>query len=137
MGAQREPRRASRASLGKMVRPTLPVVSEEMKAWAAALVTELADWPGVSGRPMFGLTALYRGKRIFAVLPHTHGMGSPNSVAFKLENAGPRVLARIRREPRLQTTMMRARRWFVFELTSDRDLKDALDWLGRAYEAAG
>jgi len=31
---------------------------------------------------------------------------------------------------------MQARRWFAFELSSDRDLKDALDWLGRAYEAA-
>jgi hypothetical protein len=31
---------------------------------------------------------------------------------------------------------MRASRWFVFELDSDRDLKDALRWLNGAYEAA-
>ena len=32
--------------------------------------------------------------------------------------------------------MMQASRWFVFELSSDSDLNDALDWLRRAYEAA-
>ena len=63
-------------------------------------------------------------------------MGSANSLAFKMEGAGPRVLGRLSKDPRIQTTMMQARRWFVFELSSDRDLKDALDWLGRAYQAA-
>jgi hypothetical protein len=121
----------------KRSRPRLPPVSEEMKAWSAALEAELADWPRVSARPMFGLKALYRGKRIFAVLPRTRAMGSANSLAFKLEAATPRVLARLRKDSRIQTTMMQARRWFVFELSSDRDLKDALVWLGRAYEAAG
>jgi TfoX/Sxy family transcriptional regulator of competence genes len=118
-------------------RPKLPPVSEEMKAWSAALEAELADWPRVSVRAMFGFKALYRGKRIFAVLPRTRGMGTANSLAFKLEDAGPRVLARLRREPRIQTTMVQARRWFAFEVSSDRDLRDALSWLERAYQAAG
>lgn len=117
-------------------RPRLPAVSDEMKAWSAALGTEIAGWPRVSCRPMFGFTALYRGKRIFAILPRTRGMETPNSLAFKLEQAGPRVLARLRGESRIQTTVMKASRWFVFELSSDADLKNALDWLGRAYEAA-
>lgn len=117
-------------------RPKLPPVSEEMKAWSAALDAELADWPRVSARAMFGFKALYRGKRIFAVLPRTRAMGTANSLAFKLEDAAPRVLARLRKDSRIQTTIMQARRWFVFELSSDRDLKDALDWLARAYEAA-
>jgi len=85
---------------------------------------------------MFGLKALYRGNRIFAILPRTRGMGAANVLAFKLEDAGPRVLARLRKDSRIKTTMMQARRWFVFELSSDHDLNDALDWLGRAYEAA-
>jgi hypothetical protein len=123
-------------SINKSPRPRLPVVSEEMKAWAAALAEELAGWPGVSSRPMFGLTAFYRGKQIFAVLPRTRGMGSPSSVAFKLPKAGPRVLARLRGEERISTTVMQASRWFVFELATDQDLKGALEWLGRAYEAA-
>jgi hypothetical protein len=121
----------------KRSRPRLPPASEQMKAWSAALEAELADWPRVSARAMFGFKALYRGKRIFAVLPRTRAMGSANSLAFKLEVAAPRVLARLRKDSRIQTTMMHAGRWFVFELASDRDLKDALEWLGRAYEAAG
>jgi hypothetical protein len=108
-----------------------------MKAWSAALGAEIAGWPSVSSRPMFGFTALYRGERIFAILPRTRGMETPNSLAFKLEEAGPRVLARLHGESRIQTTAMRASQWFVFELSSDGDLKDALGWLGRAYEAAG
>jgi hypothetical protein len=107
-----------------------------MKAWAAALEAEVTGWPRVSTRPMFGFTALYRGTKIFAILPRTRGMGSPSSLAFKLEDAGPRLLTKLQAETRLSTTVMRATRWFVFELDSDRDLKDALRWLNRAYEAA-
>jgi hypothetical protein len=120
----------------KTSRHSLPAISEEMKAWSAALEAELIEWPRVSGRAMFGFNALYHGKRIFAVLPRTRGVGNSNSLAFKLEGAGPRVLARLIKDPRVKSTMMQARRWFAFELSSDRDLKDALDWLGRAYEAA-
>ena len=117
-------------------RPKLIPASEEMKAWAAALGEELGTWPRVTSRAMFGFTALYRGKQIFAVLPRTKGMGSANSLAFKLPKAGPRTRARLNADPRISTTVMQATRWFVFELFSDRDLNDALDWLGKAYEAA-
>jgi hypothetical protein len=117
-------------------KPRLIAISEEMKAWAAALEAEVTGWPRLSTRPMFGFTALYRGKHIFAILPRTRGMGSANSLAFKLENAGPRLQRRLREESRISTTVMRASRWFVFELACDSDLNDALEWLSRAYEAA-
>jgi hypothetical protein len=120
----------------KTSRHSLPVISEEMKAWSAALEAELIEWPRVSSRTMFGFNALYRGKRIFAVLPRTRGIGNSNSLAFKLEGIGPRILAGLTKDPRIKSTVMRASRWFAFEVSSDRDLKDALDWLGRAYEAA-
>jgi len=123
-----------RAAKGKL--PRLTLISEEMKAWSTALAAELTSWPHVSSRPMFGFIALYRGKRIFAILPRTRGMGSANSLAFKLEDPGPRRLAQLQADRRLSTTVMRAKRWFVFELTSKRDLNDALDWLGRSYAAA-
>jgi hypothetical protein len=120
----------------KTSRHRLPAISEEMKAWSAALEAELIEWPRVSSRAMFGFNALYRGKRIFAVLPRTRGMGNSNSLAFKLESTGPRVLAQLRKDPRISTTTMQASRWFAFELSSDRDVKDALDWIGLAYKAA-
>jgi hypothetical protein len=108
-----------------------------MKAWSAALADEVTTWPGLSTRPMFGLTALYRRGKIFAVLPRTRGMETPNSLAFKLESVGPRILARARRDPRIAFTEMQKARWLRFEITSDTDLHAVLDWLGRAYAAVG
>ncbi len=121
----------------KKPRSKLPPVSEEMKAWSVALAAEIESWPAVTARPMFGLTALYRRQRIFAVLPRTRGMESPNSLAFKLPDPSPRMLARLQNEQRIRSTVMHKSRWFTFELSSDRDMRDALDWLGRAYETAG
>jgi hypothetical protein len=120
----------------KRFRPRMPVVSEEMKAWAAALEAEVADWPRVSHKPMFGMMALYRGSHIFAILPQTRALGSASSLAFKLEKSKPSTLAAIERESRILTTSMKARRWYLFEMSTDSDLRDALVWLRRAYEAA-
>jgi hypothetical protein len=116
-------------------RPRLPKVSEQMKAWGAALAADLETWPLVRSRPMFGLTAWYRQDKIFAVLPKTRAMGSPNSLAFKLPSTNPRLLARIRKDARIAATEMQKARWFIFELSCDADLHDALAWLSRAYEA--
>ena len=114
----------------------MPVASEEIRAWSAALEAEALTWPNVSRRPMFGLVGLYRGDHIFAALPRTRALGSPDSLAFKLEKASTRALAKIQREPRIQTTIMKARRWYLFELSSTADLRDALSWLHQAYKAA-
>ena len=133
-------RKASRAPRkGKPTtrpRPRLPAVSEQMKAWTAALAADLESWPEVKTRPMFGLTAWYRRNSIFAVLPKTRAMDSPNALAFKLPSAGPRLLVRIRKESRIAFTEMQKARWYTFGLSCDADLHDALEWLGRAYEAA-
>ncbi len=120
----------------KKPRPKLPAVSEQMKAWSAALAAEVETWPAVTARPMFGFTALYRRKRIFAVVPRTRGMETPNSLAFKLLAPSPRMMTRLRNEQRVRPTVMHQSRWFTFELSSDRDVRDALDWLSRAYETA-
>ena len=87
-------------------RPRLPKVSDEMKAWSAALAAEFVGLPDVATRPMFGLTALYLKGKIFAALPRARGMETPNSLAFKLETAKPRVLARAKRDPRVSFTQM-------------------------------
>lgn len=117
-------------------RPKLPPISEAMQAWSAALRAETGDWPGVSLRSFFGFTALYRRDRIFALLPRTRAMETPNSLAFKLQSPAPRLLARMRKDPRIGSTEMQKARWFTFELTADGDLHHALDWLARAYDAA-
>ncbi len=85
---------------------------------------------------MFGFTALYWRTRIFAVLPRTRGMESPNALAFKLASAGPKILARARLDPRIQTANLLKEHWWTCELSSDADLRPALGWLSQAYEAA-
>ena len=110
--------------------------SEEMKAWAAALAAETATWPQVESRVFFGFTALYREDKIFALLPRTRALEPPNSIAFKLQSAGPRMVAPARRDSRIGHTEMQKARWFTFALSGESDLRDVLEWLLRAYEAA-
>ncbi len=109
-----------------------------MKAWTAALAAEAASWPSVSARPFFGFTALYRGDKMFAALPRTRGWESAKSLAFKLESREPAVSARLKEDSHvgIWSSPLREARWFSFELTSDADIHGALDWLGRAYDAA-
>src|SRR5260370_8418263 len=65
-------------------RPKMPPISEEMKQWSAMLKTELIGWPQVAYRPMFGMSGMYRRKKIFAALPVTRGFDTPNSIIFNL-----------------------------------------------------
>jgi len=115
----------------------LEKISEEMKVWSGLLAEEVLGWPDVVAKPMFGLTALYRGPAVFAMLPKTRALGSPNVVAFKLVGASAKVMGQLKRDPRIQETMFAAAKWFAFEMESEEDLRGVLEWLGVAYEAAG
>ncbi len=121
----------------KSSRPKLPVVSEQTRAWSAALAGEINGWPQVTTRAFFGLTALYREDKIFAVLPRTRGMETPNSFGFKFETVPTSLRARLENDSRIGSTRMQNARWFTFELSSDADLHEGLEWLSRAYGAAG
>jgi hypothetical protein len=107
-----------------------------MKAWAAALAGELATWPKIKSRVFFGFTAVYREDKIFALLPRTRALEPPNSVAFKLESAGPRILAQARRDSRVGRAEVQKARWFTFTVGTKADLRDALSWLLKAHKAA-
>jgi hypothetical protein len=120
----------------KSLRPRLPVVSEQMKAWSAALASEVSEWPEGATRSFFGFTAFYRKDRIFALLPRTRGIQTSNSLAFKFDGPPPRILERLDQDSRVGSTQMQKTRWFTFDLSSDADLREALEWLGLAYEAA-
>jgi len=108
-----------------------------MKAWSAALAAEIADWPNVNTRSFFGFTALYRRDKLFGLLPRTRAMETANSLVFKLEAPARQLLARLRSDSRVGSAVMKKARWFTFEMATDADLRDALDWLGRGYDAAG
>ena len=116
-------------------RPVLLPASEEMKHWAALLGGEVETWPDVSTRPMFGFVSYYRGKQIFAALPKTRTMGSPNSFIFKVGEGSP-LKAKARSDPRIDSADLAKARWLTFAISSEGDLRDALRWLDRAYLAA-
>ena len=116
--------------------PSMPPISEQMKAWSAALAAEIEDWPQVSQKVFFGFTALYRGKNMFAVLPRTRCIENRNAIAFPIDGPKPSVRGRLDSDHRIGSIDRNNTRWFTFELSSDSDLHDALNWLGDAYDAA-
>jgi hypothetical protein len=118
-----------------VARPKLLPVSEETRRWSAMLGSEMVSWPGVIVKRMFGLRALYRGKRIFAALPKSRGFGPDASVLLKFDPMSPALLKRAESDLRVHINSP-GERWFSFTLTSDTDLHDALDWLSHSYEAA-
>jgi hypothetical protein len=121
----------------KLPRPNMPRISEEMKQWSAMLGSELSTWPKVTTRPMFGLRGFYRGKKIFAALPVTRAIKNPNSLIFRIKPMPPDLLKRAKKEPRIDTeTRAPGAKWFVFELNSEADFRDALWWINQAYDHA-
>ena len=116
-------------------RVKLSPVSDQMKAWSSALAAELVDWPQLTQKSFFGFTTLYRGKTMFGALPRTRGFQG-NSVAFRLDHASRGILDRIDKDARIAAFDKDKKRWFLFELSSDADLHEALDYLATAFEAA-
>jgi hypothetical protein len=112
-------------------RPRMPRAPEEMRQWSELLMAEALRWQNTSSRPMFGMTALYRGKTIFAALPRTRAIGTRHSIAFKL----PRRSEVAEADMRIITDRPGAK-WLTFELNSGEDIPDALRWLEKAYEQA-
>jgi hypothetical protein len=80
----------------------LPPVSDQMKAWSAALAAEAAEWPRATVRSFFGFNALYRGDDIFGILPRTRSFGNGNLLAFRIDDAKDRIKARLEKDPHIQ-----------------------------------
>ncbi len=95
------------------------------------LAAEVAAWRRVRSKPMFGLVSFYRNDKIFAAVPRTRAVRSPNSIILKFhaENAETR-------EARRRLQQYPAMRWLAFEVRSEKDLHAALEWLEVAYRAA-
>ena len=111
-------------------------VSDQMKAWSSALAAEFQDWPQVTQKSFFGFTALYRGKRMFGLLPRTKSVFTPNAVAFRFNSLSRAVKSLLEKDSRVSAFDKHKTSWFIFELSSDSDLHDALDYLGHAFDAA-
>ncbi|HLZ90659.1 MAG TPA: hypothetical protein VKQ28_03005 [Candidatus Acidoferrum sp.] len=108
--------------------------SEETRQLSALLGSELSTWPKVTTRPMFGLRGFYRGKKIFAALPVTRAIRNPNALIFRIQAMPSALLARARKEPRIDTgNAAPSAKWLAFTLKSEADFREALWWLNQAY----
>ena len=121
-----------RTNTERRPRPKLPRIPEEMRQWSDLLLREILGWPNVSSRPMFGMTAVYRGKAIFGVLPRTRAMDTPYSVSFKILLRNPSLQKRLEADLRILPSTRDAK-WISFELQSGEDLPDAIRWFAQAY----
>jgi 5-methylthioribose kinase len=79
--------------------PVLLPVSDEVKAWSAALAAEITEWPLAVARSFFGFNALYRGDHIFGMLPRTRSFGNGNLLAFRIDDLSDRRKARLQKDP--------------------------------------
>jgi hypothetical protein len=121
----------------KPKRPAMPRISDEMKQWSAMLGEEIAGWPDVSTRPMFGLLGYYRKKTIFAALPVTRTIGTPNAIIFKIKASTPELLRCAGADARIDPERAGpGAKWTSFEVRSETDVRDAIWWLSQAYERA-
>ena len=99
-----------RSNKGK--RPKLPPVSEEMRRTFALLAEEVATWPEVSMKLMFGFRAVYRGGAIFAMLPDKRSLEVADAIAYK-----------------------KGGEWVSFEV-KEEEIRGAIAVLEKAYERA-
>ena len=135
-GASRAGREV-RAAGATRPRPKMARISDEMKYLCAMLGEEVRTWPGVTSKAMFGMLGYYRSGAVFAALPVTRAIGSANGIIFKMKAMSEAQTDRASRDLRLGTgTNIKADRWHSFEIHSEDDLRDALWWLGQAYESA-
>src|SRR5260370_13245247 len=123
----------------KSKRPEMPKffpIDDEMKELSGMLEKEISAWPGVSMKPMFGYQGLYRNGKIFAALPRSRAMKSPRAIMLKFASASPAILESAKKDSRVDTISgMSGAGWFFFEMGEASTTKDALGWLGRAYES--
>ena len=124
--------RAKRASMPKFF-----AVDEEMKHRASLLEGELKGWPGVTTKPMFGMVSFFRKGAIFAAVPRTRTLRSPQSIILKFDPMPAALQEKRAAEARLtRDAPGPGAGWHAFELSSENDIKDALWWLNAAYELA-
>lgn len=128
-----KPEKSSRA--GRQ-RPPLVRLPDEMRRIFAMLADELATFPEITTRPMFGFTGFYRRGTIFAAIPRSRAIGSPSSLIFKLNAAPERVFARLKRDQRITPSEKGMTGWHSFEISAEQDIAAAQQWLAEAWRWA-
>lgn len=128
-----------------MMKPT----SEAARRWAEALRQEMEQWPGVVLKQAFGMTLLYRKDVVFAALPGTRALYVEDAILIKFARETPALAKRIAAAQSFSAGTMEeqrrsekkkqgeGRKWRIYLLRDDRDAREAIEWMARAYELAG
>jgi len=116
--------------------PFLPA-SEELKSLVAAIEREVSSWPQVNFKSMFGMTAMYRGKAIFGLLPKTRSLYSADSVWMKFGKLTPSIQKKLQDEPRiLPPRHPKGARWYTIRDVTPSEYGFTIEWLAIAHAAA-
>ena len=86
---------------------------------------------------MFGMTAIYRGKAIFGLLPKTRSLYSADSVWMKFGKLTPSIQKKLQDEPRiLPPRHPKGARWYTIRDVTPSEYGFTIEWLAIAHAAA-
>ena len=117
---------------------------ERMRVLAEHLSAELAQWPHVTVKRAFGMMLAYRGKAVFAALPHTKAIYREDAIMLKFNEEKPAMTRRMESDPRFvfnpddtgRSAKAESRKWRHFVIRDETDVHLAIEWLAEAYELA-
>jgi len=126
-------------------RSAMKPTSERAQRWAESLRVELEQWAEVTVKRAFGMVMVYRGGIVFGALPGTRALFEEDAVLIKFAKETPALLKKIAAEGCFAAGTMQqrgkkkqgeGRKWRIFLLREERDAREAVEWLARAYELA-
>ena len=134
---------------GKPQRSMMKPTSEAARRWADGLRAEVEQWPGVVLKRAFGMMLVYRGDVVFGALPGTRALFEDDAILIKFVRETAALAKRIaearcfaggtmeQQGRKRKKTQGEGRKWQIYWLREDRDAREAVEWLARAYEIAG
>lgn len=130
----------------KQRRPAMKPTSEAAQRWAETVRGELEQSPGVTVKRAFGMVMVYRKGIVFAALPGTRALFEEDAILIKFCRETSALLKKIAVEKRFAAGTMQqrgkkkqgeGRKWRIYLLREERDTRDVIEWLARAYQLAG
>lgn len=108
-----------------------------MKSLVAAIEREVSSWPQVNLKAMFGMTAIYRGKSIFGLLPKTRSLYANDCVWMKFGKITPAIKKKLEAESRiLPPRHPKGAQWYTISSVTPAEYGFTIEWLAIAHEAA-
>jgi len=137
-------------------RSAMKPTSEAARRWAESLRLEVEQWPAVTVKKAFGMVMVYRREVVFAALPATRALFEEDAILIKFARETPALVKKIAAEKRFAAGTMEqqgnetrreeqrgkkkpgeGRKWRIYLLREERDARESVEWLARAYKLAG